>query len=149
MVVPIELMWWIYASNLVFFWCKNPFQMIDGKTFGATKMAEQLQEMYEKVKKIIDNGGVEGACDIIEVNFDALKEQLKLGVEGIEHAAMLDIMAELHLTLGDFEEVEHFFLEVSFLFSVISCCVVLGCNVSMGIFIDSSFVFLYMDCNKT
>ncbi len=56
-------------------------------------MVEQLQEMYDEVKKIINNGDVEGARDIIEANFDALREQLELGVEGIEHATMLDIMA--------------------------------------------------------
>ncbi len=67
--------------------------MIDGKILGATKMVEQLQEMYDEVKKIINNGDVEGARDIIEANFDALREQLELGVEGIEHATMLDIMA--------------------------------------------------------
>jgi hypothetical protein len=60
--------------------------------------------MYEKVKKIINNGDVEGACDIIKVNSDAFMEQLELSVEGIQHAAMLDIMAQLHLTLGDFEK---------------------------------------------
>lgn len=88
--------------------------MIDGKTLGVAKMVEQLQEMYEEVKKIIDNGDVEGARDIIEANFNALREQSELGVEGIEHATMLDIMAQLHLTLGDFEKVEHFLLEVSY-----------------------------------
>jgi uncharacterized protein (DUF2267 family) len=67
--------------------------VIDGKILGATKMVEQLQEMYDEVKKIINNGDVEGARDIIEANFDALREQLELGVEGIEHATMLDIMA--------------------------------------------------------
>jgi hypothetical protein len=66
-----------------------------------------------------------------------------LGVEGIEHATMLDIQTQLHLTSGDFEKVEHFFLEVSFLLLVISCCVVLGYNnVNMGIIIDSSFFFM-------
>lgn len=34
--------------------------------------------MYEEVKKIIDNGDVEGAHDIIEANFDALREQFEL-----------------------------------------------------------------------
>jgi len=48
--------------------------MIDGKTFGTAKMAKQLQKMYEEVKRIINNGDVEGAHEIIEVNFDALKE---------------------------------------------------------------------------
>jgi hypothetical protein len=135
-------MWCIYASNLVFFWCKNPFQVINGKTIGVAKMVEQLQEMYEEVKKIIDNGDVEGARDIIEVNFDALKEQSELGVKGIEHATMLDIMTQFHMTLGDFEKVQHLLLEVSFLLLFISCYVVLGCNVNMGIIIDSSFFFL-------
>ncbi len=62
--------------QVIFFFlgCKNPFQMIDGKTFGTAKMAKQLQKMYEEVKRIIDNGDVEGAHEIIEVNFDALKE---------------------------------------------------------------------------
>jgi hypothetical protein len=98
--------------------------------------------MYEEVKKIIDNGDVEGAHDIIEANFDALREQFELGVEGIEHATMLDIQTQLHLTLGDFEKVEHLLFEVFFLLLVISCCVVLGCNVNMGIIIDSSFFFM-------
>jgi hypothetical protein len=142
MVVPNELMWWIYASNLVFFWCKNPFQVINGKTLGVAKMVEQLQEMYEEVKKIIDNGDVKGAHDIIEANFDAFRKQLELGLEGIEHATMLDIQTQLHLTLGDFDKVEHLLLEVSFLLLVISCYVVLGCNVNMGIIIDSSFFSL-------
>ncbi len=99
------------------FGCRNPFQVTDVKILveGAAKMAEQLQELYEEVKRIIDNGDVESARDIIEANYDALREQLELGVEGIEHAAMLDILAQLRLTLGDFEEAEHLLLEVSFL----------------------------------
>jgi len=116
--------------------------VIDGKTFGVAKMVDQLQKMYEEVKKITDNGDVEGARDIIEANFDALREQSELGVEGIECAIMLDIMAQLHLTIGDFEKVEHLLLEVFFLLLVISCYVVLGCNVNMGIIIDSSIFFL-------
>ncbi len=64
----------------MFFWCRNPFQVIDGKTLGVAKMVEQLQKMYEEVKKIIDNGDVEGARDIIEANFDALREKSELGV---------------------------------------------------------------------
>jgi hypothetical protein len=96
----------------------NPFQVTDVKMLveGAAKMADQLQELYEEVKRIIDNGDVESARDIIDANYDALREQLELGVEGIEHAAMLDILAQLRLTLGDFEEAEHLLLEVSFLF---------------------------------
>jgi hypothetical protein len=58
-------------------------------------------------------------------------------------------LAHLHLTLGYFEEMEHLLIEVSFLLMVISWCVVLGYNVSMGIIIDSLFVFLYMDYNNT
>jgi hypothetical protein len=118
--------------------------VIDQKTFGAAKVVEQLQDMYEEVKNIINNGDVEGAHDIIEVNFDALREQFELGVEGTKHATMLDIQIQLHLTLGDFKKVEHLLLEVSFLLLLISCCVVLGCNVNMGIIIDSSF----FSCNK-
>ncbi|CAK9221317.1 unnamed protein product [Sphagnum troendelagicum] len=92
----------------------NPFQVTDVKMLveGAAKMAEQLQELYEEVKRIIDNGDVESARDIIEANYDALREQLELGVEGIEHAAMLNILAQLRLTLGDFEEAEHLLLEM-------------------------------------
>jgi hypothetical protein len=110
-----------YAMQVIcggfLFGCRNPFQVTDVKMLveGAAKMAEQLQELYEEVKRIIDNGDVESARDIIEANYDALREQLELGVEGIEHAAMLDILAQLRLTLGDFEEAEHLLLEVSFL----------------------------------
>jgi hypothetical protein len=68
----------------------------------------------------INNGDVEGAHDIIKVNSNALEEQLELGVKGIEHAAMLNILAHLHLTLGYFEEMEHLLIEVSFLLMVIS-----------------------------
>jgi hypothetical protein len=81
----------------------NPFQVTDVKMLveGAAKMADQLQELYEEVKRIIDNGDVESARDIIDANYDALREQLELGVEGIEHAAMLDILAQLRLTLDE------------------------------------------------
>ncbi len=47
--------------------------MIDGKTFSAAKMVEQLQEMYEEVKKIINSGDVKGARDTIDANFDAVR----------------------------------------------------------------------------
>jgi hypothetical protein len=99
------------------FGCRNPFQLTDVKMLveGAAKMAEQPQQLYKEVKRIIDNGDVESARDIIEANYDALREQLELGVDGIEHAAMLDILAQLRLALGDFEEAEHLLLEVSFL----------------------------------
>ncbi|CAM6072315.1 unnamed protein product [Sphagnum tenellum] len=79
------VMWKVWKTKM-----GNPFQVIDGKTLGVAKMVEQLQEMFEEVKKT-DSGDVEGARDIIEAKLDALREQLELGVEGIEHATMLDI----------------------------------------------------------
>ncbi|KAJ7522419.1 hypothetical protein O6H91_18G009800 [Diphasiastrum complanatum] len=70
------------------------------------ELEEQLQELYEEVSKMIEEGDDDTARALVEANYDALAEQLESGADGIEQAAMLDVLAQLRMELRDFKEAE-------------------------------------------
>lgn len=74
---------------------------------GANKMEDELQKLYSEVNRIIEEGDLETARRIVEENYDALVDSLGDVVPpGVEQAAMLDILAQLRLSLGDTNEAE-------------------------------------------
>ncbi|BBN15536.1 hypothetical protein MPTK1_6g20350 [Marchantia polymorpha subsp. ruderalis] len=64
---------------------------------------KQLEELYEEVGRMIEEGDEGSAREVIEANYEALLEQLEEGIRGVEQAAMLDILAQLYMNMGDYE----------------------------------------------
>jgi thioredoxin-like negative regulator of GroEL len=70
-------------------------------------LQEQLHQLYAQVLKLIEEGDEDTARELIEANYEVVAEQLESGFKSIEQIAMLDILAQLRLSLGEFEEAEH------------------------------------------
>ncbi|KAK6936663.1 MalT-like TPR region [Dillenia turbinata] len=64
-------------------------------------LESQLQELFNEVKLLIKSGKRNDAMDLLQANYDAVKEQIDAGAKGIEEAAMLDIIALGYVALGD------------------------------------------------
>jgi predicted transcriptional regulator len=93
---------------------RNPSKMSEmRKTVdGVTELQEQLQELYEEVNRMIEEGDEDTARALIEANYESLMEQFEPGVYCVEQAAMLDVLAQLRMSLGDFVEVEDLLIQV-------------------------------------
>lgn len=73
----------------------------------ATEVEDNLQQLYSEVNNIIEEGDFETAREIVEANYEALLDSLRDSVPaGVEQAAMLDVLAQLRLSLGDADETE-------------------------------------------
>lgn len=72
----------------------------------ANDFEKQLQELFDEVKTLISTGKRSDARDILQANYQAVKEQLNAGYSGIEEAAILDIISLGYVALGDPEMVE-------------------------------------------
>lgn len=69
-------------------------------------MQEQLQELTDQVLKLVEEGDAEGALGLIDANLEVLAEQLESGYRGMEQVAMLDTLASLKMSMGEYEETE-------------------------------------------
>ncbi|KAA8533580.1 hypothetical protein F0562_030986 [Nyssa sinensis] len=63
----------------------------------------QLQELFNEVKTMIMKGNKNDAVDLLQANYEAVKEQMDAGARGIEEAAILDIIALGYMAAGDFK----------------------------------------------
>uniref|UniRef100_A0A5B6YP78 Putative nephrocystin-3 isoform X1 n=1 Tax=Davidia involucrata TaxID=16924 RepID=A0A5B6YP78_DAVIN len=63
----------------------------------------QLQELFDEVKTMIRKGNKNDAIDLLQANYEAVKEQMDAGARGIEEAAMLDIIALGYMAAEDFK----------------------------------------------
>lgn len=70
-------------------------------------MQGQLQDLYGRVLKLIEEGDEDTARELIEANYEVVAEQLESGYKCMEQIAMLDTLAQLRLSLGEFEEAEY------------------------------------------
>ncbi|CAN1170658.1 Protein STRICTOSIDINE SYNTHASE-LIKE 3 [Linum perenne] len=68
---------------------------------GADNFHVQLEELFDEIKLTIKMGRKRNARDLLQANFELVKEQIGGGAKGIEQAATLDIVALGHLLLGD------------------------------------------------
>lgn len=76
------------------------------KTGEVPELQAQLQELYGRVLQLIEEGDEETSRELIEANYEVVAEQLESGYKCIEQIAMLDILAQLRMSLGEFEEAE-------------------------------------------
>lgn len=67
------------------------------------ELEDQLHELFIQVQQIIETGDEGTARELIDANYESVAEQLEIGIKGVEQAAMLDILAQLHMSLSDFK----------------------------------------------
>lgn len=61
----------------------------------------QLEELFNEVKMMAMSGRKNDAVELLQANYEAVKEQMESGAIGIEQAAVLDIVALGYITVGD------------------------------------------------
>ncbi|KDP45557.1 hypothetical protein JCGZ_18182 [Jatropha curcas] len=65
----------------------------------------QLQELFDEVKAMILMGNKDDAMDLLQANYEVVKEQINAGAKGIEEAATLDVIALGYMASGDLKSV--------------------------------------------
>ncbi|CAM6026595.1 unnamed protein product [Sphagnum balticum] len=71
-------------------------------------MALNDDEMAEQALQgigVIEEGDEATASDMIEAKYKAVNGKFESGIQGMEQAPVLDILAQLRISLGNFEEV--------------------------------------------
>ncbi|KAH6804103.1 Tetratricopeptide repeat superfamily protein [Perilla frutescens var. frutescens] len=68
-------------------------------------LEEQLQELFNEVKSLIKLGKNNDAVDLLQANYESVREQVDSGSQGIEEAAVLDVIALGYMALGDLRTV--------------------------------------------
>lgn len=81
---------------------------------GINDFERQLQELFEEVKTMIMMGNKNDAIDLLQANYEAVKEQINAGTKGIEEAAILDIIALGYMAIGDLNFVGYLLNMVTF-----------------------------------
>lgn len=66
---------------------------------------KHLQGLFDEVKTLISTGKESDAVDLLEANYQAVKEQLYAGFSGIEEVALLDVIALGYLAVGNLKMV--------------------------------------------
>uniref|UniRef100_A0A6N2LM24 MalT-like TPR region domain-containing protein n=2 Tax=Salix TaxID=40685 RepID=A0A6N2LM24_SALVM len=72
---------------------------------GVDDFERQLQELFDEVKMMIKMGNKNDAVDLLQANYEFVKEQINAGSRGIEEAATLDIIALGYMAIGDLKSV--------------------------------------------
>ncbi|KAF2317343.1 hypothetical protein GH714_020490 [Hevea brasiliensis] len=72
---------------------------------GMKDFERQLQELYDEVKSMILMGNKDNAMDLLQANYEVVKEQINAGARGIEEAATLDVIALGYMAIGDLKSV--------------------------------------------
>ncbi|KAI5405538.1 uncharacterized protein LOC127081855 [Lathyrus oleraceus] len=68
---------------------------------------KDLEELFGEVKKMIKMGKKDDAIDLLNANYEMVKERLSVGTKGIEEAAILDILALGYIAVGDLKFVAY------------------------------------------
>ena len=64
-----------------------------------------MEELFGEVKNLIKMGKKNDAIDLLNANYEMVKERLNDGTKGIEEAAILDILALGYVAVGDLKSV--------------------------------------------
>lgn len=75
----------------------------------------ELEELFDQVKRMIRMGNKNDAIDLLNANYEMVKERLNANTKGIEEAAILDVLALGYLAVGDFKFVASLLNVVFFL----------------------------------
>lgn len=68
-------------------------------------LEEQLQDLFIEVKTLVKLGKKDDAVDLLQANYEAVREQVEAGAQGIEEAAILDVIALGYMAVGDLRPV--------------------------------------------
>ncbi|KAK4793731.1 hypothetical protein SAY86_024166 [Trapa natans] len=66
-----------------------------------TDFEEDLQQLFNEVKRMVASGKESDAADLLQANFVAVKKQMEAGARGVEEVATLDVIALGYMALGD------------------------------------------------
>ncbi|KAL5539339.1 hypothetical protein UlMin_043828 [Ulmus minor] len=80
---------------------KTSFDCTTNTTDGGKEFERQLQELFEEVKTMITMGNKNDAKDLLQANYEAVKERINAGAKGMEEAAVIDVIALGYMALGD------------------------------------------------
>lgn len=61
----------------------------------------QLQGFFDEVKAMIAMGNRSDAIDLLQANYEAVKERINAGARGMEEVALMDVIALGYMALGD------------------------------------------------
>ncbi|KAJ6839409.1 nephrocystin-3 isoform X1 [Iris pallida] len=67
---------------------------------------KNLQDFFVEVKNMLEMGNKNDAIDLLQANYEMVKEQVESGLEGIEQAALLDVIALGYMGAGEVKLVE-------------------------------------------
>lgn len=95
------------------------FDKASDSSDGMSDFERQLQELFNEVKTLIMTGNEKDAVDLLQANYEAVKEQMNDGSKGIEEAAILDVIALGYMAVGEFKSVRSL-LDVVTFFSLVS-----------------------------
>ncbi|XVF12692.1 hypothetical protein REPUB_Repub08aG0141000 [Reevesia pubescens] len=68
---------------------------------GICDFERQLQELFNEVKTLVMTGNKNDAIDLLQANYEAVKEQMNAGAKGMEEAAILDVIALGYMAVGE------------------------------------------------
>ncbi|CAA6671520.1 unnamed protein product [Spirodela intermedia] len=71
------------------------------------KILRKLEELFSNVKTMIKLDRKDDAIELLQANYEAVKEQIGEGTRDVEQAALLDVIALGYMAVGDFETVEN------------------------------------------
>lgn len=66
----------------------------------------KLEELFSEIKSMIRMGNKGDAVDLLEANYESVREQMDAGGKTVEEAALLDVIALGYMAVGDFKMVE-------------------------------------------
>ncbi|KAK8709272.1 hypothetical protein V6N13_060295 [Hibiscus sabdariffa] len=82
----------------------SPHQDAAASGFHSVREFErQIQELFNEVKTLIKTGNHKDAIDLLQANYEGVKEQMNDGSKGMEEAAILDVIALGYMAVGNFK----------------------------------------------
>ncbi|WCJ28958.1 Tetratricopeptide repeat (TPR)-like superfamily protein [Euphorbia peplus] len=73
---------------------------------GLNGLEGELQEFFDEVKTMFMAGNKDDAMDLLQANYEVVKEQINAGSRGIQEAATLDVIALGYMGVGELKYVE-------------------------------------------
>ncbi|KAL8148441.1 uncharacterized protein LOC141708288 [Apium graveolens] len=64
-----------------------------------------LQDLFDEIKSLIRMGNNNDALELLEANYEVVKQQIEAGDKGIEQVAILDVIALGYVAIGDLKMV--------------------------------------------
>ncbi|KAI3701796.1 hypothetical protein L6452_27147 [Arctium lappa] len=66
----------------------------------------QLEELFSEIKSMIRMGNKDDDVDLLEANYEAVREEMIAGGKTVEEVVILDVIALGYMAIGDFKMIE-------------------------------------------